>query len=202
MMTLKFLSIFLCFIATALLAFWYLLPKFMEQPSYKVIRKEGNIEIRCYDSMLLQSVTVSGEQYEALRQGFRQLVNYIGAKQRDGDKISMTAPVLKSIGNSNKDWAVSFSMPSKYKKSNLPDPKNDKVYTEKIRPTTATVIRFSSTFNEDFLQKKTEELLNWLKSTKHDPQLKSKYLFYNDPRSLVFLRRNKVLILINNRSDS
>ncbi len=202
MMTLKFLSIFLCLIATALLGFWYLVPKLLEQPSYKVIRKEGNIEIRRYDSMLLQSVAVSGEQYEALRQGFRPLVNYIGAKQRDGDKISMTVPVMQSIGNSDKDWVVSFSMPSKYKKSNLPDPKNDKVYTEKIHPTNAAVIRFSSTTNEDFLQKKTEELLNWLKRTKYEIQSKPKYLFYNDPSTPGFLRRNEVLILINHRSDS
>ena len=51
------------------MAAWYLVPKFLETPSYKVSEKDGNIEIRIYESMLLQSVKVSGSQYQSLRQG-------------------------------------------------------------------------------------------------------------------------------------
>ena len=78
------------------MAAWYLVPKFLETPSYKVAEKNGDIEVRYYESMLLQSVKVSGDQYRALRLGFRPLVNYIGAKAREGEKISMTAPVMQS----------------------------------------------------------------------------------------------------------
>lgn len=197
MMAFKFLSIFLSLIAVGLMAAWYLVPKFLQQPSYKVLIKEGNIEIRQYDSMILQSVEVSGEQYEALRQGFRPLVNYIGAKKRDGDKISMTAPVMQSTGSSHNDWIVSFSMPSKYNKTNLPNPNNKRVYTEYIEPTTAAVIRFKGRTNEKLLLTKSAELFDWLKKTEYDIQSKPKYLFYNDPSTPGFLRRNEVLLLVN-----
>ena len=58
------------------MAAWYLVPKFLEQPAYKIVQTDGKIELRDYDSMLLQSVKVSGQQYDALRKGFRPLVNY------------------------------------------------------------------------------------------------------------------------------
>ena len=62
-------------------AVWYFAPKFLEQPAYSVLKKEGSIEVRAYEQMLLQSVAVSGDQYDALRNGFRPLVRYIGAKR-------------------------------------------------------------------------------------------------------------------------
>ena len=91
-------------------AAWYLLPKFLEQPAYKIVQTDGKIELRDYDSILLQSVKVSGQQYDALRKGFRPLVNYIGAKGREGEKISMTGPVMQSLGDDENAWSVSFSI--------------------------------------------------------------------------------------------
>ena len=117
------------------MAAWYLVPKFLETPSYKVVEKDGDIEVRYYESMLLQSVKVSGDQYRALRLGFRPLVNYIGAKAREGEKISMTAPVMQSSSDTDNEWVVSFSMPSKYSKKTLPEPNNKQVYSEEMKPT-------------------------------------------------------------------
>ena len=195
-MIFKLTSIFLCLIALGLMAAWYLVPKFLEQPTYKVIVKKGNIEIRQYDRMLLKSVEVSGEQYEALRQGFRPLVNYIGAKKRDGDKISMTAPVMQSAGSTDNDWIVSFSMPSKYSKNNLPSSNNETIYTEDVEPSMAAVISFSGRTNEDLLLTKSAELFDWLEKTDYQIQSKPKYLFYNDPSTPGFLRKNEVLVLV------
>ena len=78
-------------------AAWYFSPKFLEQPAYSVLKTEGSIEVRAYEQILLQSVAVSGDQYDALRSSFRPLVRYIGAKERDGEKISMTAPVMQIL---------------------------------------------------------------------------------------------------------
>ena len=147
------------------MAAWYLAPKFLEQPSYKIVQKAGNIKIRLYNSILLKSVTVSGNQYQALRRGFRPLVTYIGAKKRDGDKISMTAPVMQMSGNTQEDWIISFSMPSKYDASSLPAPNNEQVFTETIGPTKAAVIRFSGNADEKLLAKKTGQLSDWLKKS-------------------------------------
>jgi hypothetical protein len=182
-----------------IMAAWYLVPKFLETPSYIVAEKDGNIEVRYYESMLLQSVKVSGNQYKSLRQGFRPLVNYIGAKGREGEKISMTAPVMQSLGDTDNEWIVSFSMPSKYSKKTLPEPNNKQVYSEKLKPTMAAVIRFSGKTDRStsLIKEKEKILLNWLKNRDFKIISKSKYLFYNDPSTPGFLRRNEVMVIIS-----
>lgn len=182
-----------------IMAAWYLVPKFLETPSYIVAEKDGNIEVRYYESMLLQSVKVSGNQYKSLRQGFRPLVNYIGAKGREGEKISMTAPVMQSLGDTDNEWIVSFSMPSKYSKKTLPEPNNKQVYSEQLKPIMAAVIRFSGKTDRSgsLIKEKEKNLLNWLKNRDFKIISKSKYLFYNDPSTPGFLRRNEVMVIIS-----
>lgn len=182
-----------------MMAAWYLVPKFLETPAYKVVEKDRNIEVRYYESMLLQSVKVSGNQYKSLRQGFRPLVNYIGAKGREGEKISMTAPVMQSLGDTNNEWIVSFSMPSKYSKKTLPEPNNKQVYSEQLKPIMAAVIRFSGKTDRSgsLIKEKEKTLLNWLKNRDFKIVSKPKYLFYNDPSTPGFLRRNEVMVIIS-----
>lgn len=182
-----------------MMAAWYLVPKFLETPAYKVVEKDRNIEVRYYESMLLQSVKVSGNQYKSLRQGFRPLVNYIGAKGREGEKISMTAPVMQSLGNTNNEWIVSFSMPSKYSKKTLPEPNDKQVYSEQLKPIMAAVIRFSGKTDRSgsLIKEKEKTLLNWLKNRDFKIISKPKYLFYNDPSTPGFLRRNEVMVIIS-----
>jgi len=196
-MTLKIPIIIVCVLTVLALGGWYLVPKFLEQPSYKVMLKDGSVEIRQYDKILLQSVKVQGDQYQSIRKGFRPLVRFIGGKDRDGDKISMTAPVIQSAGENEGDWVVSFSMPSKYDKSSLPDPKNSSIYTEDLDPMMAAVIRFSGKANEQMLHDKTKTLLQWLEQAGYKVQSKPKYLFYNDPSTPGFLRRNEVMVQVN-----
>ena len=175
---------------------WYFVPKFLEQPAYSVLKKEGSIEVRAYQQMLLQSVAVSGNQYDALRNGFRPLVRYIGAKERDGEKISMTAPVMQILGDTKQEWIVSFSMPSKYKADSLPNPNNDMVFTEVVPPTVAAVVRFRGQANTDLLGRKTAELMNWIDEQGYVAKEKARYMFYNDPSTPPFLRRNEVMIAV------
>ena len=184
------------------MAAWYLVPKFLETPSYKVTEKDGNIEVRIYEGMLLQSVKVSGSQYQSLRQGFRPLVNYISAKGRDGEKISMTAPVMQSLGEKEDQWIVSFSMPSKYNKKNLPEPNNETIYTETLEPIMTAVIRFAGKTDKNSLLIKEKEkvLMEWLKYRDFKIISKPKYLFYNDPSTPGFLRRNEVMFIISKTS--
>ena len=194
MMAVKVTLLILSVLVICVMAAWYLVPKFLEQPSYKVLQKDGNIEIRLYQGFLLKSVNVTGNQYLALRKGFRPLVNYIGAKKRDGDKISMTAPVIQSLGNSKDEWVVSFSMPSKYDASNLPDPNNKQIYTEAISSTKAAVIRFNGKADENLLVEKTIKLSEWLEKGRFTAKTKPRYMFYNDPSTPPFLRRNEIFI--------
>ena len=56
------------------LSIWILIPQFLEGPKYSVEISEAKIELRQYDNFLMTKVIMSGDQNEALRNGFRPLV--------------------------------------------------------------------------------------------------------------------------------
>ena len=194
------IKMFLIFVAVGLLfllAAWFMVPMFLEQPKYKLLKKEGQFEIRSYEDILMSSVRVTGSQYQALRKGFRPLVKYISGKERDGEKISMTAPVIQSTSDRKENFTVSFSMPSKYQVDNLPKSKNSEIFFEKLGSYRAAVIRFSGRANEKLLDLKSNELRQWIEANGYSSVSTAKYLFYNDPSTPGFLRRNEVMIIID-----
>ncbi len=193
----KISIIAICFSLLFVLLAWFMLPKFLEQPKYKVVRKENDIEVRSYDKILMSSVKVYGNQYNALRNGFQPLVRYIGAKERVSEKISMTAPVIQTTNDETENWTVSFAMPSKYNIDNLPKPTNDDIYFEEIQPSLAGVIRFSGVADSSLLNQKASVLKRWLELNGYTESSSPKFLFYNDPTTPGFLRRNEVMIIID-----
>ena len=193
----KISIIAVCFSLLFVLLAWFMLPKFLEQPKYKVVRKENDIEVRSYDKILMSSVKVYGNQYNALRNGFQPLVRYIGAKERVSEKISMTAPVIQTTNDESENWTVSFAMPSKYNIENLPKPANDDIYFEEIQPSLAAVIRFSGVADTSLLTQKASVLKRWLELNGYTESSSPKFLFYNDPTTPGFLRRNEVMIIID-----
>ena len=192
----KIIIITLCFGFVCIPLAWFMLPKFLEQPKYTVIKKENNLEIRRYAKILTSSVEVEGDQYYALRKGFQPLVRYIGAKERNSEKISMTAPVIQSVNEENEKWTISFAMPSKYSLDNLPKPENNNIYIQEIEPSLAAVIRFNGKADEKLLNLKTDILMRWIESKSYVKLSRPKFLFYNDPTTPGFLRRNEVMILV------
>ena len=193
----KISIIAICFSLLFVVLAWFMLPKFLEQPKYIVVRKENDIEIRKYDKILTSSVKVYGNQYNSLRKGFQPLVRYIGAKERDSEKISMTAPVIQTTNDESENWTVSFAMPSKYNIDNLPKPANDEIYFEEIQPSLAAVIRFSGVADTSLLTRKASVLKRWLELNGYTESSSPKFLFYNDPTTPGFLRRNEVMIIID-----
>ena len=192
----KIIIITLCFGFVCIPLAWFMLPKFLEQPKYTVIKKENNLEIRRYAKILTSSVEVEGDQYYALRKGFQPLVRYIGAKERNSEKISMTAPVIQSVNEENEKWTISFAMPSKYSLDNLPKPENNNIYIQEIEPSLAAVIRFNGKADEKLLNLKTDILMRWIESKSYVKLSRPKFLFYNDQTTPGFLRRNEVMILV------
>lgn len=192
----KIIIITLCFGFVCIPLAWFMLPKFLEQPKYTVIKKENNLEIRRYAKILTSSVEVEGDQYYALRKGFQPLVRYIGAKERNSEKISMTAPVIQSVNEENEKWTISFAMPSKYSLDNLPKPENNNIYIQEIEPSLAAVIRFNGKADEKLLNLKTDILMRWIELKGYAKLSRPKFLFYNDPSTPGFLRRNEVMILV------
>lgn len=178
----------------------------VEQAKYKIVESYDAVEIRDYAPMIVAEVAVIGKREEAIKQGFRVIADYIfggnipakkiamtaPVTQVKGEKIAMTAPVIQQA---DKDmWMVKFVMPEGYTLDTLPAPKNSSVKLKPIQGKRFAVIRFSGIADNKKLQQNEAKLLAFVKD-KHLKTISTAiYAFYNPPWTLPFLRRNEVMV--------
>lgn len=181
----------------------------VEKPDYKVIQSEQNIEIRHYEPMIIAEVEVEGKREDAIRDGFRLIADYIfgnnkvkldiamtsPVQQQESQKIAMTAPVQQQ--STGRSWQISFVMPSKYIMESLPEPNNDRVRLKEILTKKFVVIEFSGTNSNENVTKHENQLMNYIEANQIKIIGSPKYAFYNAPWTLPFMRRNEVMIEIN-----
>ena len=116
------------------------------------------------------------------------------SEQNKSAKIAMTAPVgIESAGN---QWTVSFVMPSEYTLASLPKPLDPQVKIRELPAEKKAVITFSGFYNEEKVKEKTQALRDWMKSRNLKSTGEPQFARYNPPWTLPFMRRNEVLIQI------
>ena len=180
----------------------------VETPNYEIVRSQDAIEIRQYDPLIIAEVQMSGEREEAIGDGFRLLADYIfgnniasqeiamtaPVQQQKSMKIAMTAPVQQqAVGD---DWQVSFVMPSEYAMDTLPKPVNERVKLKEIPAQTFAVITFSGRNADENVQEHENILLKYVEANNLSVIGTPKYAFYNPPWTLPPMRRNEVMIEI------
>ena len=107
----------------------------------------------------------------------------------------MTAPVQQQ--STGRSWQISFVMPSKYSMESLPKPNNDRVRLTKIMSKKFVVIKFSGTNSNENLAEHEKQLMSYIEAKQFKIIGSPKYAFYNAPWTLPFMRRNEVMIEIN-----
>lgn len=190
----------------------------VEEPEYMLLAQTGDFELRRYDEQLVAQTWVSGDQRAASRAGFKVLADYIfgnnTAPTGGSSKISMTAPVTMQPNNNNGGsdsqkiamtapvsmqqddgkWRVQFTMPSKYTMQTLPKPNNPDVEIVEVPAQTYGVIKFSGFTGSEKVDKKTQELQDWMQGKNLTPIGDPELARYDEPWTLPFLRRNEVMI--------
>ena len=185
------------------------------EPIWHSVKKDGNIEIRSYDPMIIAETTMTGERYASINGGFRILAAYIFGEntvqqkiamtapvtqQRENDKsqkITMTAPVTQEAGEKSNEWNVRFVMPSTYTLETLPQPNDKRIKILEIPAFKAVVIRFSGFNTDNNLRKHQVELTAWIKKNNIKISGNPIYAFYNPPWTLPFWKRNEIMIKIS-----
>ncbi len=180
----------------------------VEQPDYKLVKSEGNIEIRDYAPMILAQVEVSGERKQAIREGFKILADYIFGNNTSNNRMEMTAPVTNELSEKMAmtapvlqeqvmdRWKVRFVMPKKYSLETLPKPNSKEVNLIPLPARRFAVIRFSGLADDETMKQHTEELKAYILAETLKPIGGPSLAFYNPPWTLPFLRRNEVMIEI------
>jgi hypothetical protein len=187
-----------------------------EQPTYQVVVKKGDKEIRKYESILIAKTTISGSFEDAQKKGFRILAGYIFGNNKSQQKIKMTTPVVQQpesemismtapvvmAPKGDKTWTMSFSMPSHFTIDSLPVPNDKRVEIQKIEPRFVASITFSGFWGESRNAQEAQKVLEWIKSFE-DYEIISLPMFagYNPPWTLPFLRRNEILIELRTKKN-
>lgn len=180
-----------------------------EEPRYEVVLKEGDKEIRKYESYIVAKTTIQGSFKEAQSQGFKILAGFIFGKNTSQKKIAMTAPVVQKAESEkiamtapvvlkpsdNQSWTMSFSMPSSFTLDTLPNPTDSRVVIEQVEARYVAALTFSGFWGEEKNAEKARVLEEWLKN---HPKYRSfgaaMFAGYNPPWTLPFLRRNEMLM--------
>ena len=187
----------------------------VEEPSYKVIKKDNNFEIREYAPYILAETVVEGDLEQAGKKAFRTLFRYISGENRTRAKVAMTAPVSQEpkgekikmtapVGQQRvqeKRWAVSFTMPSSYTLDTLPEPEDPKVKLRQVPARRIATVRYSGFWSEKGYLRHKSELESWIREKGLTIVGDPIWARYNPPWTPWFLRRNEILIPVEGGPD-
>lgn len=179
----------------------------VEEPEFSREEKEGDVEVRHYEPMVVASTTIEGTYREALNEGFRRLAGYIFGGNTPRERIAMTAPVSAREEGERLEmtapveaqkrgdrWTVSFVMPSGRDLEDLPRPLDERVQLHALGERRVAVLRFRGWATERSVRKHTSELIDWLVEKGLAPSGEPTIAQYNPPWTPPFLRRNEIWI--------
>lgn len=180
-----------------------------EEIPYKVMEKDGKMEIRKYDSYLTASVSFESEE-ELDKKGFRILADYIFGNNismtspviTEGEDIGMTAPVFtegEDIGMTSpvfteeNEYVMTFVMPSRYELETLPKPKDERIIIKEVPSKMMAAVRFNGRRTQERNSRFEKDLRLWLSEKGMSIVGNALYAGYNPPWTLPVFRRNEVL---------
>jgi hypothetical protein len=176
-----------------------------EEPSFTVVSKDGDFEIRDYAGMIVAETEVAGDRDSAVSAGFRILASYIFGGNAGQNKIAMTAPVTQipemvagEAVSDGKDgagakWRVRFSMPQSYSMATLPKPDDARIKLIQVPSRRIAALRFSGLWSDGNLKTHREELTAALSARKLKAKGAPAFAFYDPPWKPFFWRRNEIL---------
>jgi hypothetical protein len=184
-----------------------------ETPKYKVLLKSDEFETRQYAPSIVAETVVDGDFDSASSTGFKRLAGYIfggnvskqkiamtapvGMAENKSEKIAMTAPVGQELRDGK--YVITFTMPSSYTIESLPIPNDKSVRLKPVSEKTYAVVRFSGTWSESRYQDHLTSLRKWIEQRHYSALGEPSYARYNPPWTPWFMRRNEILIEINNK---
>ncbi len=172
--------------------------KGLETPDYDVLETDGAIELRRCAPHLVAEVMVDGSRRGAAARGFRRLARYIFGGNATGEKIAMTAPVSQAPADGHAGrWHVRFVVPAAYAPDTLPAPRDAAVRVVEVAPEMQAVIRFSGRWSDRNLRANADTLRRWAAARGLMLGEPPRFLFYDDPFTLPFRRRNEVAFALH-----
>ena len=181
-----------------------------EQSDYQVVESLGEIEIRRYPSQLAVEIQNAPDRNTA----FYALFDYISGKNGGAKKVAMTAPVEVDTSSGSKiamtspvevqegeSVSMRFFLPKEYTIETAPVPEDPRVALVTTAEEIVAVLRYSGSQSDDKFEGKKQDLLDYLEKSDWDVVGEPRFLGYDPPFTLPFLRRNEVVVTVANEVD-
>lgn len=195
--------------AVLLTAFTSLAAMAIEEPAFKVVKKEGRFELREYSPYVVVEVEVEADYKEAGNRAFRPLFRYISGEnagdtkiemtapvtqEASGTKIEMTAPVTQQASPVSGRHIVAFVLPARFTLANAPAPRDPSLRLREMPARTVAVHDFSGAWGLNDVPRFERELLQWMSQSGWRAAGTPQMARYNAPIVPWFLRRNEILL--------
>lgn len=186
----------------------------IEQPEYRVLESEGDLELREYSPYIVAETLVAADFDQAGNEGFRRLAGYIFGNNRSRQKLEMTAPVAQApsekiamtapvnMHRSGSSYRITFMMPSKYRLETLPQPVDPEVRLREIPAHTVAALRYSGRWTQQRYEDHRSQLETWIHKRGWEPAGEPILARYDPPFKPWFLRRNEVLIPVRHEASN
>jgi hypothetical protein len=189
----------------------------IEEPSYEVLERASEYEVRRYAPYLVAEVDVEGDFGEAGNKAFRLLSGYIFGDNKAEEEMSMTAPVesrpkekgvrmsmtapVTSTASTSDEYTYAFVMERKYTLDTLPQPRDPRIRLRELAARVMAVRRYSGRWTEGNYRKNEARLMEALSADGRNPIGAPILARYNSPFTPWFFRRNEVMVEIDWTED-
>ncbi|MFT5722344.1 MAG: hypothetical protein ACI9W6_002673 [Motiliproteus sp.] len=182
----------------------------VEQAEYRVVFKEDRFEVREYPPLIVAETLVEGDFEDVGNEAFGRLFKYISGNNQLRQNVEMTAPVGQTaesqkirmtspVGQQQVEgrWAVSFMMPASSTLETLPEPKDQTVVLRQVPARHMAAVRYSGFWSEEGYMRNKTKLEAWIDEQGFIPVGEPVWARYNPPFMPWFLRRNEILVPID-----
>lgn len=164
-----------------------------EQQPYSVVRRFRDFEVRDYPASAVAEVMITDSFEQAGTRAFGPLFGYISGRNLGRQSISMTAPVLQRTA-ADGGQAVSFVLPATLSANAAPAPDDDAISIEGRPATRTAAMTYSGRWSRSAFEQHRDLLIGALDREGLRAAGEARFARYNPPFTPWFLRRNEVLI--------
>lgn len=186
-----------------------------EQQPFDVVRHCAGFELRRYPPHVVAQVAVTSSFDRAGNIAFRSLFGYITGQNRSRSSVAMTAPVVQSAAASEKvamtapvvqhaaengDYVIAFVLPAAMTADTAPVPTNPDVEICTIPASLTAATVYSGRWSQSSYERHCAELLAAVATEGLRPLGAPRFARYDPPFKPWFLRRNEVLVDVEESS--
>ncbi len=180
-----------------------------ETQPYEVVRSEAGFELRRYPAHVVAETTVKAGFEDAGNRAFRYLFAYISGANTAQKSIEMTAPVVQAASQkismtspvvqtaSGDDFTVAFVLPATFDEASAPAPTSSEVSLRTVPSRLAAALRFSGRWTVSAYEKHLSQLLTGVADAGLTAVGEPWFARFNAPYTPWFLRRNEVVVEID-----